>query len=883
MRRLGYAGLAAVLVILAACSSDPITPSDGKVPGTIAPPPQAVGAVACSAGDIEAHLTALMSSLVPNDNSTLGKFQYVQTLMAYNDADSTAKARAFAQDPLLSFIHLKFSQASPQEQGELADDVEQVEAEILCFVGLFQIPTSNSPKVVVTPNQLMGVWFPDGFCDDDCPGINVALDILTACTAPGVPEGCTPAPLGTLLDTYGNFLRVTLSGGTPDWGTPDAPIVGICAPSELGDISLLGLRVGHQADGTSNTEGFTILDLVGLPPELDAELICETFASNDIPGAKAGTMFARMVNGLADLLLPEQAFANRMFLGGFGIGGTTRTFSPFGLVSTTLSATGIGGTKSSFSPANPDAPATAAPALATDANGNLIDSVFHKQVAQLPGVSVKTGQGTAIPGATVTFTMTDPETEPYSETPSSASVCDVAGANQTQIVATTDQNGFAALGCVNFGGTVGFKNLQATIDPSTAEGIAGEELDDITVRACDDDSCGTPQSTPTLNWLVTTTPGVAAKLTLESMATTAAAGTAFSPQPILNVRDQFNNVVLTNSVVVTATATPPASGTGGLINSSTPTSVNGVVTFSNLGIGGTAGVWNVAFSSAGLTGANANVTVTAGAAATVKTLMPLATSAAAPIYTYTSGLTPGANASPAPRVIVHDTYGNRVGSTPLTWSPVLGSNGSVLTIGGAGSTGADGTAQVTSWAFGDGLSQLEARITALPTGDPAQFSATTPTGVAVFSCITGTTKRNLAPWSVVRPSSSVKEVTIWISVNGQSNLTEPYPAELRVYETEAAFISPTGVPSRIVSGSVLLPGNNGNPTAVTFSLPTALPRITGNNTLYFKLSLTIADPQRRPQVWSTSSTSGDCGKVQTYPSYPSLTPTLKGMRIQLTN
>jgi hypothetical protein len=97
-------------------------------------------------------------------------------------------------------------------------------------VGLFVIPTSNSPKVVVTSDHLMGIWFPEGFCDASCGGINVVLDVLTACTSPGVPAGCTPAPLGTLLDTYGNYMKVTLSGGTPNLQTPDSPVVGICAP-----------------------------------------------------------------------------------------------------------------------------------------------------------------------------------------------------------------------------------------------------------------------------------------------------------------------------------------------------------------------------------------------------------------------------------------------------------------------------------------------------------------------------------------------------------------------------------------------------------------------------------------------------------------------------
>lgn len=221
MRRFGLAGLALLLSVLAACSGDSISPSDQRTPGVDITRPQAVDEVTqCSAADITHHLEELMDGLVPNDNSTLGKFQYVQTLLGYNDADSTAKARDFTVNTLIAFIQLKYDQAPQSVQDEYEEDFNQVKAELLCFVGLFNIPTSNTPKVVVTSNQLMGIWFPEGFCDASCGGINVALDILTACTAPGEPAGCTPAPFGTLLDLYGNYLKVTLTGGTPNLSAP---------------------------------------------------------------------------------------------------------------------------------------------------------------------------------------------------------------------------------------------------------------------------------------------------------------------------------------------------------------------------------------------------------------------------------------------------------------------------------------------------------------------------------------------------------------------------------------------------------------------------------------------------------------------------------------
>ena len=890
MRRFGFAGLALSLVVLAACSTDPITPSDGRLPGSVVtPPPQALNEpTACAADDIEAHLTALMGVLVPNDNSTLGKFQYVQTLIGYNNPDSTAKARAFAQDPLISFINLKYSQASPADQAAQADEFEQVKAEILCFVGLFNIPRGNTPKVVVTSNQLMGIWFPEGFCPEDtCSGINVALDVLTACTSPGVPTGCTPAPFGTLLDLYGNYLKVTLSGDTQNRNQNLDAIVGICAPTGTEGI-VDQLRVLHQDDGTTNTAGLTILDGVAIPTELDNLLLCDSWlgANNNIQESVPRSMFARMVNHLADLLLPEKVAATRMMLGGLGIGGTTRTFSPFVLAGTTLSATGIGGTKTTFSPANPDAQVSA-PALTADPNATLADSVDHKQTSGLPGVYVKTGLGTGIPGATVTFTMTNPVTDPYKNTISNASVCDGSGTTQTQIVATTDATGFAALGCVNFGNTVGFKNLQATINPATATGVAGAGISEVTVTSCDP-TCGTPGSSTTLNWLVQTTPGNAAKLTLNQSSWSAAAGAALSPPPVVTVRDRLNNVITTSSAVVTATATAPSGGTGGLIGTTTATASNGIATFgtpTGLGIGGTVGSWGLSFGSGTLTPATASITITAGTASQILTYLPLVNPSAAATYTYTTGLTPGATVTPAPRVIVRDGYNNPVSGVALLWSPLTAANGAVLNNTSGGTTGADGTAQVTSWTLGDGLNQVFANIGALPEGTPATFSATTPTGQSIFACTIGTSKQDLVPFSVKRPTNSAtKEVTLWMSVTGQSSYSAGYTAALQVFETAAAFQGAAGTsPIATKTGTITLPGNNGNPTPVTFSFASSIPK--GSGLLYFKLSVT-APGTRKFQLWYASSgfaNNSDCANALMYPSYSALTPTIKGLRIQLTN
>ena len=251
-------------------------------------------------------------------------------------------------------------------------------------------------------------------------------------------------------------------------------------------------------------------------------------------------------------------------------------------------------------------------------------------------------------------------------------------------------------------------------------------------------------------------------------------------------------------------------------------------------------------------------------------------------YSYGTAFAEGAVVSPPPQVLVTDEFDNPVANVGIDWPPQPDANGAVLDLTTGTTTNSLGIATTQSWTLGAGAHTLTATIAGLASSPTATFTASTPTGVASFSCTTGTSKQDLVPWSVPRPGSSVRDITIWMSVTGQSNLSnQPYPAVLEVYETPAAFQA-GGAGSRTVNGSVQLPGNNGNPTAVTFRLGTALPRITGNNTLYFRLSIT-ADPTRKFQLWRTTSTSGDCGKALMYTNYPSLTPTLKGMRIQLTN
>ena len=361
---------------------------------------------------------------------------------------------------------------------------------------------------------------------------------------------------------------------------------------------------------------------------------------------------------------------------------------------------------------------------------------------------------------------------------------------------------------------------------------------------------------------------------------TAQAGVAFG-SPAVTVQDQFGNTVTTAAGKVTASI---ATGDPTLAGTTEVNLASGVATFGNLQINGATGDRTLKFIWAGgQTSPNSStITVGAGPAALIQTFMPPGAGAvAATTYNFT-GLTSGSNASPAPQALVTDLFGNPVGNTPVSWSAET-SNGASLNLGSGGKSSSAGTAQVGSWTVGEGLNQLYANITALPAGTAALFTATTPTGVPVYSCSVGSSKTDLVPWTLPGPSnSSIKTVTIYMSVTGQSSAVTSYPATLTIRQT--SFTNTTVL--RTITGSVTLPGNNGSPTPVTFTLNSTNGGsiAKGAGTLYFELKV-VTPSTRKMQVWYTTSIvkNSGCDNVKLYPSYPTLTTTLKGLGIVLTN
>lgn len=262
--------------------------------------------------------------------------------------------------------------------------------------------------------------------------------------------------------------------------------------------------------------------------------------------------------------------------------------------------------------------------------------------------------------------------------------------------------------------------------------------------------------------------------------------------------------------------------------------------------------------------ANFLIETVPGPAAQIFTYMPTANPVPNAWYDYGAGVedTPVAD---APQVRVLDAHGNPVrAGIPILWSPLVASNGATLVPGAGAMTSASGSAQATSWTLGAGANAVIASLSDLGESSPvATFTATTPSSGIAFSCQLGTSKTDLGLLRIPRSSNrTIRTITVYMSVTGQASAMTTYPATLQVRRAD------NGVGVGSGTGGITLPGNNGNPTAVTFELSdTVLPDETkGSNTIWIDIVVT-APSQRKFQVWHNSGTfknSDPCNNAWVY-------------------
>ena len=98
--------------------------------------------------------------------------------------------------------------------------------------------------------------------------------------------------------------------------------------------------------------------------------------------------------------------------------------------------------------------------------------------------------------------------------------------------------------------------------------------------------------------------GPATKLATTTSAAGSVSGVAFTTQPVVTIQDASSNTVTNSTATVTASI---SSGT--LIGTTTATAVNGVATFSNLGITAGSASYTITYSSGALTSTSHSITV----------------------------------------------------------------------------------------------------------------------------------------------------------------------------------------------------------------------------------------------------------------------------------
>ena len=298
---------------------------------------------------------------------------------------------------------------------------------LLCWLGLpqtFSLTNLGSDGVaaVVTPSSpdttiVTGTKFAGTKVDSG----SVTQPVLV--TVKRLPD--SPGPLLTQLDQYPIYYEFSV---TPDTGSFVLPVtVGVCLASSATPPDPTRLRVAHNVP--PDTMGsIEILPLVPAPflDCTDADVIGLRPTNPLANLALGGWRAAR--SALGSLFSPE-----RLMAATGGIGGTVKTFSPFGLVDTLVVMT-------------PNAP-TSQHAPVGDA------------VPAAPSVKLATPQGHAFSHLGVTFAVT------------------AGGGSLTGGSTTTDTAGVATTGPWALGLTPGLNTVTATAaPPHLRSGISGSPL-----------------------------------------------------------------------------------------------------------------------------------------------------------------------------------------------------------------------------------------------------------------------------------------------------------------------------------------------------------------------------------------------------------------------
>lgn len=423
--------LATLVLLAAACAESPSLP-DAAGPVTV-DGQAAVNACTADEAQIVALLTQAFSSDGSNLNSALSKWdQVVKFAGKKNPNDkSIAKAQDKAYDLIDFLLDRNRHRALALSQADLATLINQ----ILCFVGIDGgVTLPDDTWIVHVGDPLVTFVTKDGLSGIQFPANAVSQNTLVKAVQ------ASPNLLNTLLDKYPFVYDWSL---TPSQTlTPGTnAVVGVCpsaaslatVPAADLDALLARLVLGHQG-----SNGFTPLARVPIPAAMALQCGSATGA------LRMASRTSRLLNTLASVLLPTEAHAATARAAIGGVGGSTSEFSPFGPVDPLLKSTGgVGGSTSEFIRTNPGPAVGSFASLFATIDGTV---GTQRTGAGLPSVTITTYQGTPFPGVNVAWTAGAAATS----TPvGNASVC---GATTS-----TDQNGSAAMSCLDFGTTVQYR------------------------------------------------------------------------------------------------------------------------------------------------------------------------------------------------------------------------------------------------------------------------------------------------------------------------------------------------------------------------------------------------------------------------------------------
>src|SRR5439155_143758 len=239
-----------------------------------------------------------------------------------------------------------------------------------------------------------------------------------------------------------------------------------------------------------------------------------------------------------------------------------------------------------------------------------------------------------------------------------------------------------------------------------------------------------------VNFSAIATAGAAAQLTITTEpSATAASGTAFSQQPVIQVRDAAGNPAGGAGLTVTAVIASGPSGAT-LTNATATTVASGAATFTGLAISGTAGSYTLRFESGTLSAVTSGtITLSAGTATQLTITTPPSATASS-----------GAAFAQRPVIQVRDASGNPAGGAGLTVAAAIASGPAWATVTDATATSPacldaalpvlaiSGTAGSYTLRFESGtLSAVTSGTITLSAGTATQLTITTPPSATASS------------------------------------------------------------------------------------------------------------------------------------------------------